>query len=45
MGSALSLVQALLPEVYITMNGQGINQKNVPKNKKLGIFEEMKLVQ
>ena len=39
MGSALSFVQALPPEVYIAMNGQIFNQQNVRKNKKLGIFE------
>ena len=44
MGSALSLVQALPPGIYIAMNGQVYNQANVRKNKKLGIFEEMELV-
>ena len=39
MGSALSFVQALSHGVYIAMNGQIFNQKNVRKNKKLGIFE------
>ena len=42
MGSALSFVQALPSGVYIAMNGQVFNQKNVRKNKKLGIFEETK---
>ena len=42
MGSALSFVQALPSGVYIAMNGQFFNQKNVRKNKKLGIFEETK---
>jgi L-asparaginase len=43
MGSALSFVQALPTGVYIAMNGQIFNQENVKKNKKLGIFEELKL--
>ena len=43
MGSALSFVQALSPGVYIAMNGQIFNQKNVSKNKKLGIFEGLEL--
>ena len=42
MGSALSFVQALPSGVYIAMNGQFFNQKNVRKNKKLGIFEKTK---
>ena len=42
MGSALAFVQALPSGVYIAMNGQVFNQKNVRKNKKLGIFEETK---
>lgn len=41
MGSALSFVQALTSGVYIAMNGQIFSQKNVRKNKKLGIFEEI----
>ena len=43
MGSALSFVQALPPDVYIAMNGQIFNQENVKKNNKLGIFEELEL--
>jgi L-asparaginase len=43
MGSALSFVQALSHGVYIAMNGQIFNQKNVRKNKKLGIFEGTEL--
>ena len=39
MGSALSFVQALSNGVYIAMNGKIFNQKNVRKNKNLGIFE------
>ena len=45
MGSALSFVQALPMGVYISMNGQIFNHKNVQKNKKLGIFEEMELIE
>ena len=45
MGSALSFVQALPTGVYISMNGQIFNHKNVQKNKKLGIFEEMELIE
>ena len=45
MGSALSFVQALTSGVYIAMNGQIFNQKNVRKNKKLGIFEEVSINQ
>ena len=45
MGSALSFVQALSPGIYIAMNGQIFNQEKVRKNKKLGIFEEMELIE
>ena len=41
MGSALSLVQALPSGIYIAMNGQIFDQKNVKKNNKMGIFEEL----
>ena len=44
MGSALSFVQVLSPGVYIAMNGQIFDQKNVKKNKKMGIFEELESV-
>ena len=44
MGSALSFVQALPKGVYIAMNGQIFNPKNVQKNKKLGIFEELEMI-
>ena len=44
MGSALSFVQALFKGIYIAMNGQILNQKNVRKNKKLGIFEKLELI-
>ena len=45
MGSAMSFAQALPTGVYIAMNGQVFSQENVCKNKKLGIFEEMELLQ
>ena len=44
MGSALSFVQALPTGIYIAMNGQIFNQKNVKKNKKMGIFEELEVI-
>jgi len=44
MGSALSFVQALPSGVYIAMNGQIFDQKNVKKNKKMGIFEELESI-
>ena len=44
MGSALSFVQALPTGVYIAMNGQIFDQKNVKKNKKMGIFEELESI-
>ena len=43
MGSALSYVQSLSDGVYLAMNGQIFNPKNVKKNKRLGIFEEIKI--
>ena len=43
LGSALSFAQILKPGVYITMNGQYFNWDNVKKNKKLGIFERIRL--
>ena len=42
MGSAMSFVQTLPKDVYITMNGHFYHWDNVRKNKKLGIFEEIK---
>ena len=42
LGSALSFVQILKPGVYITMNGRYFNWANVKKNKKLGIFGQIK---
>ena len=44
MGSALSFVQALPSGIYIAMNGQIFDQKNVKKNKKMGIFEELESI-
>ncbi len=43
MGSALSFVQALPFGVYIAMNGQIFDHRNVKKNIKLGIFEELEI--
>ena len=43
MKSALAYVQALNPGIYIAMDGQIINYKNVRKNTKLGIFEKLRL--
>ena len=41
MGSALSYVQALSKGIYISMNGRIFDWRNVCKNIKLGIFEEL----
>ncbi|UCF35741.1 MAG: asparaginase [Acidobacteriota bacterium] len=41
LGSALSLVQALPPGVYIAMNGQFWEWNRVRKNRELGRFEEI----
>jgi len=43
LGSALSFAQTLKPGVYITMNGQYFAWDNVRKNKKIGIFERIRL--
>ena len=43
MGGAISYVQALPKGIYISMNGQIFDWRNVRKNKKLGIFEELEL--
>ena len=43
MGSALAYVQALNHGIYVAMNGQFFNYKNVKKNYKLGIFEELEI--
>jgi L-asparaginase len=42
LGSALAFVQTLPHGVYIAMNGRFFAWNNVRKNKKLGIFEEMR---
>ena len=39
MGSALAYVQAVKEGIYIAMNGQIFQHKNVKKNTELGIFE------
>ena len=41
MGSALSYVQALSKGIYISMTGRIFDWRNVRKNIKLGIFEEL----
>jgi L-asparaginase len=40
LGSALSLVQALAPGVYLAMNGRYFAWDNCRKNRALGVFEE-----
>ncbi len=42
LGSALAFVQVLPPGVYISMNGKCFAWDNVQKNRKTGIFEEIK---
>ena len=42
LGSALSFIQVIDSEIYITMNGRYFKWDNVKKNKKLGIFERIK---
>jgi L-asparaginase len=42
LGSALAYVQTLPHGVYIAMNGKHFNWGNVRKNKKTGVFEEIK---
>ncbi len=42
LGSALAFVQTLPHGVYIAMNGKYFNWDNVKKNKKTGVFEEIK---
>ena len=39
LGSALSFVQALLPGVYIAMNGRCFQWDKVRKNRETGVFE------
>jgi len=42
LGSALAFVQTLPYGVYIAMNGKYFNWDNVRKNRKTGVFEEVK---
>ena len=42
LGSALAFAQTLPPGVYIAMNGQYFQWDNVQKNRKTGLFEEMR---
>lgn len=42
LGSALAFVQTLPPNVYLAMNGRYFLWNNCRKNKKTGIFEELK---
>ena len=41
LGSALSLVQALAPGVYVAMNGRHFAWDRVRKNRETGVFEEV----
>ncbi len=45
LGSALAFVQTLPCGVYISMNGRYFAWDNVIKNKRLGEFEEIKVIQ
>jgi L-asparaginase len=45
LGSALAFVQTLPHGVYISMNGRFFTYDNVMKNKQLGVFEELKVIQ
>jgi len=45
LGSALAYVQTLPHGVYVAMNGRYFIYDNVTKNKKLGEFEELHVVQ
>jgi L-asparaginase len=45
LGSALAFVQILPHGVYVTMNGRFFTYDNVVKNKQLGMFEELKVIQ
>ena len=42
LGSALAFLQTLPHGVYIVMNGRYFNWDNVKKNKRTGVFEELK---
>ena len=43
LGSALSFLQSLPKGIYIAMNGNIFNWNNVKKNKKLGLFQPLKI--
>ncbi|MCX6670512.1 MAG: asparaginase domain-containing protein [Euryarchaeota archaeon] len=45
LGSALAFVQSLPHGVYVAMNGRFFTYDNVMKNKQLGEFEELKVIQ
>jgi L-asparaginase len=45
LGSALAFVQTLPYGVYVSMNGRFFTYDNVMKNKRLGEFEELKVIQ
>jgi L-asparaginase len=45
LGSALAFVQTLPHGVYVAMNGRFFTYDNVVKNKQLGMFEELKVIQ
>jgi L-asparaginase len=45
LGSALAFVQSLPHGVYVAMNGKYFTYDNVMKNKQLGEFEELKVLQ
>jgi L-asparaginase len=42
LGSALAFAQTLPPSVYIAMNGRYFAWDNVKKNRKTGVFEEVR---
>jgi L-asparaginase len=41
LGSALSFVQVMPPDVYVAMNGRCFAWNNVRKNRSTGVFEEL----
>ncbi|MFT5233849.1 MAG: L-asparaginase [Candidatus Krumholzibacteriia bacterium] len=41
LGSSLAFAQALLPGVYVAMNGRCFQWDNVRKNRDVGVFEEL----
>jgi len=45
LGSALAFVQSLPHGIYVAMNGRYFTYDNVMKNKQLGEFEELKVIQ